>query len=495
MAGAAYVVLGSIDPTQERLLHNEIALNLAWLVLSAVLVIFMQAGFAMVETGFTRAKNSSHVVLQNFTVFALSLIGYFVLGFGLQFSFVELPVIGIDEPIGREFAPGGFGLFSIGAFFMSGAYDPSVLALFLFQMAFMDTAATIPTGAMAERWRFSAFIVWGLFCGALYFPLYGNWVWGGGWLSTLGVSAGLGNGVVDFAGSGVVHGMGGIAALTGAYVLGPRMGKYGRDGKPRAIPGHNIPMALLGTFILLIGWFGFNAGSTFAATDLRFAVIATNTAIAAATGTCSAMATSYLKVRKPDPSFIANGMLAGLVAITASCAFVAPWAAFVIGAIAGVLVVYAILWVDRTLRVDDPVGAIAVHCVCGLFGVLAVGIFADGTYGVGYNGVEGVAPIGILYGAAGFSQLAAQLIACVVIIVFGGGFSYAFFRIQQSVMAIRSRRSHEQIGLDVEEIGVLGYADFVILSDAESPNGQPDPQAARPDEGWRMPDPDAGWRR
>ena len=252
----------------------------------------------------------------------------------------------------------------------------------------MDTTATIPTGAMAERWKWKAFVGWGLFCGALYYPIFGGWTWGGGWLAKLGNSLDLGFGYVDFAGSGVVHAMGGIAGLAGALVLGARIGKYGPDGKPRTLAGHSIPMAMLGTFILLFGWFGFNAASTLAATDLRFTVVAVNTAIAAAFGATIAMFYCMWRMGKPDPGMMANGMLAGLVAITAPCAFVQPWAAAAIGSIAAVLVVESVFFFERK-GIDDPVGAISVHGVCGIWGVLTIGIFADGRYGAGWNGTTG----------------------------------------------------------------------------------------------------------
>ena len=232
----------------------------------------------------------------------------------------------------------------------SGAYSAGVMAFFLYMVAFMDTTATIPTGAMAERWKWNAFVGWGLFCGAIYYPLFGAWTWGGGWLASLGKSAHLGFGYTDFAGSGVVHTMGGAAALAGAIVLGPRIGKYGKDGKPRALGPHHIPMAMLGTFILLFGWFGFNAASTLSVADIRFAVVATNTAIAGAFGAVIAMFWVMGRIGKPDPGMMANGMLAGLVAITAPCAFVQPWAAAVIGAIAGVIVVESVWFFERRRR-------------------------------------------------------------------------------------------------------------------------------------------------
>ncbi len=269
-----------------------------------------------------------------------------------------------------------------------GGIDAGVLALFLYMVAFMDTVATIPTGAMAERWKWGSFVIWGFFCGAIYYPLFAAWTWGGGWLSKTWDTMSLGAGYVDFAGSGVVHTVGGVAALAGAIVLGPRIGKFGADGKPRGIPGHHIPMAMLGTFILLFGWFGFNAASTFAATDVQFAVVATNTAIAGAFGAITAMLWITKRTGKPDPGMMANGMLAGLVAITAPCAFVSPAMAMVIGIIAGVLVIEAVFFVERKLKVDDPVGAIAVHGVNGTFGVLAVGLFANGSYGAGLERIR-----------------------------------------------------------------------------------------------------------
>ena len=245
---------------------------------------------------------------------------------------------------------------------------------------------------MAERWKWGSFVIWGLFCGAIYYPLFAAWTWGGGWLAKTWDTMDLGAGYVDFAGSGVVHAVGGAAALAGAKVLGPRIGKFSADGTPRALPGHHIPMAMLGTFILLFGWFGFNAASTFSALDVQFATVATNTAIAGAFGAIVAMLWITKRTGKPDPGMMANGMLAGLVAITAPCAFVNPAMAAGIGAIAGVLVIEAVFFVERKLKIDDPVGAIAVHGVNGTFGVLAVGLFANGSYGAAWNGsdVEGV---------------------------------------------------------------------------------------------------------
>lgn len=344
-----------------------------------------------------------------------------------------------------------------------------IAAFFLYMVAFMDTTATIPTGAMAERWKWKAFVGWGLFCGALYYPIFGGWTWGGGWLSQLGNSIDAGFGYVDFAGSGVVHAMGGVAALAGAVVLGARIGKFGPDGKPRTLAAHNIPMAQLGTFILLFGWFGFNAASTFAATDLRFTVVAVNTAIAAAFGATVAMFYCMKRMGKPDPGMMVNGMLAGLVAITAPCAFVQPWAAAVIGSIAAVIVVESVFFFERK-GIDDPVGAISVHGVGGIFGVLCVGIFADGRYGAGWNltdssATRGHGVTGFLYDTSlGFKQLGAQAIGALVICTVMLGFAYAFFKIQNAVMkgGIRPTAEVEEAGMDLPEMGVLAYDNLTV---------------------------------
>jgi Amt family ammonium transporter len=320
---------------------------------------------------------------------------------------------------------------------------------------------------MAERWKWGSFVIWGLFCGALFYPLFAAWTWGGGWLSQIWVTMSLGAGYVDFAGSGVVHAVGGAAALAGAIVVGPRVGKFGPDGTPRGIPGHHIPMAMLGTFILLFGWFGFNAASTFAATDVQFAVVATNTAIAGAFGAVAAMAWITKRTGKPDPGMMANGMLAGLVAITAACAFVAPWAAAVIGLIAGVLVIESVFFFERKLKIDDPVGAISVHGVCGTFGVLAVGIFSNGSYGAGWNGSDVTGVKGIIAGSDGWSQLGAQALGAVVIWTVIFGIAFSFFKIQDMISkargkgGIRSKEEDQITGLDIPEMGVEAYPTFV----------------------------------
>ena len=443
--------------------------NLLFICIGGALVMFMQGGFALVETGFTRKKNAAHTMGMNVAIFGTAFAAFFVVGYALMFGGYSFPnLFGYDTAVGSHLiGSGNWVLLWKAPLFMSGKSSAvAVLAYFFYMAAFMDATATIPTGAMAERWKWNNFVVWGFFCGAIYYPLFGAWTWGGGWLAKLGASSGLGHGYVDFAGSGVVHAMGGVAALAGAIVLGPRIGKYRKDGRPNAIPGHNIPMALMGVIILLFGWFGFNGMSTLAATDSRFALIIANTTIAAAFGTIVAMFYVMKRLGKPDPGMFGNGLLAGLVAITAPCAFVAPWAAAVIGSIAAILVVEAVLFIDRH-GVDDPVGAVAVHGVNGIWGVIAVGLFANGQYGGDWNGTAATGGTksanvyGLFYGHTGAGQLGAQAIGAVVICTVMFGLAYAFFKISDMVMkgGIRSDHDTELAGLDVPDMGMHGYND------------------------------------
>jgi Amt family ammonium transporter len=466
------------EPDAVTVLGTQV--NLLWVVIGAVLVIFMQAGFALVETGFTRAKHAAHVVSTNFAIFGLGFIGFFLVGFPLAFGGFSYSAFGLDTPAGEKLLGSGNWVFLWQGGWaltdLNGAGGAALAGFFLYMVAFMDTTATIPTGSMAERWSWKNFVLWGFFCGGIYYPLFAAWTWGGGWLAKLGNSGELGFGYVDFAGSGVVHAVGGAAALAGSLVLGPRIGKYGADGKPRAIPGHHIPMAMLGTFILLFGWFGFNAASTFAATDVQFAIVATNTAIAGAFGAISCMLFVMFRTGKPDPSMMANGMLAGLVAITAPCAFVDPYAAMIIGIIAGVLVVLAYNFIDQKLKVDDPVGAIAVHGVNGTFGVLAVGIFSNGKYGAGWNGTtngDAASASGVtgIFGGdfgLGLGQLASQAIGAVVIWTVIFGIAFAYFKLSNLITPIRSKEEDELIGLDLPEMGVLAYPEFAKEASASS---------------------------
>jgi Amt family ammonium transporter len=441
--------------------HNKISINIVWTLITGFLVMFMQAGFALVETGFTRAKNAAHTMSMNFMVYPIGMLGYWICGFALQMGGVgAIAALGGTPPLTGEYAITLFGktfeIFGTKGFFLGGdVYDVGVFALFLFQMVFMDTAVTIPTGAMAERWKWSSFLIYGFFMSMFVYPLFGNWVWGGGWLADLGVNFGLGHGHVDFAGSSVVHMVGGVAALAGAIVLGPRLGKFTKEGKPVAMPGHHIPMALAGTFILAFGWFGFNPGSTLAGTDLRIAVVATNTMLASAGGALSAMVFMMAKFGKPDPSMMANGMLAGLVAITAPCAFVSAPSSVLIGLVSGVLVCLSVLFVEGTLKVDDPVGAISVHGVNGAWGCLSIGLLADGTYGDGWNGVPGTV-------VASGGQFVAELVGVLTCFVFVFVSFYVFFKVLDKIIGNRVSVETELQGLDLPEMGALAYPEFGI---------------------------------
>lgn len=437
--------------------HNKIALNFIWVFLGAILVFFMQAGFAMVETGFTQERNAVHVMMTNFTIFAIGTLGFFLVGYALMFGGVgALATLGGAEILNAKLEVArGWSILGLKGFALSGSgvYDVGVFLFFLFQVVFMDTAATIVTGAMAERWKFKAFVVYGFFMSMVLYPVFGHWVWGGGWLSQLGSNLSLGHGFVDFAGSSVVHAVGGICALAGAIVIGPRIGRFDPEGKLRAIPGHNVPMAIIGVIILVFGWFGFNACSTLNGGDLRLAVVAVNTLLAACAGCLSAMFFMWRRTGKPEPSMTANGMLAGLVAITAPCAFVPAWSALVIGGVAGILVCVGVFALER-FGVDDPVGAVAVHGLNGIWGVLSLGLFADGTYGDGLNGVEGTVK-GLFFGDAG--QLAAQTIGAVACVVFVLGLSFLFFRLQDRWQGIRVSPQEEVDGLDSHEMGISAY--------------------------------------
>ncbi len=414
----------------------------------------------------------------NFAIFGLGFVGFLFVGFPLAFGGFY-GFLGIDKPIDASplLGSGNWVFLWKGWSYLGSQHtvaQAGILAFFLYMVAFMDTTATIPTGAMAERWKWKSFVIWGLFCGSIYYPLFAAWTWGGGWLAKTWDTMNLGAGYVDFAGSGVVHAVGGVAALAGALVLGPRLGKYGPDGKPRTIPAHNVPMAMLGCFILLFGWFGFNAASTLSSSDIRFATVATNTAIAAATGAVAGMFWITRRSGKPDPGMQVNGMLAGLVAITAPCAFVAPWAAAVIGTTASIIVIEAAIFIEKR-GVDDPVGAIAVHGVGGIYGVLSVGLFADGTYSY-VNGTPD--PVkGLFYGDA--SQLGAQALGALVICTVIFGVAYTFFSVQNSLTkgGIRVSEEDEIAGVDVE-MGVAGYTDTDFLDEHPVSVRTPEPVRA-----------------
>jgi Amt family ammonium transporter len=395
-----------------------------WTLVAAALVFFMQAGFAMVEAGFTRAKNTVNILMKNLMDFAMGSIFFWAIGFGLMFGVTTTGWFGTSGFFLSDFSPGA---------------DPWVLAFWMFQVVFAATAATIVSGAMAERTKFVAYLIYSAILSALIYPIFGSWAWGGlfhgsGWLEGLGF--------IDFAGSTVVHSIGGWVALAGAIVLGPRIGKYTKDGKVRAIPGHNLPLAALGVFILWLGWFGFNPGSTTAASK-DIALIFVNTNLAAAAGAILAMVTSWIKFNKAEISMSLNGALAGLVAITAPCATVTPLSSVIIGAIAGVLVVLAVLFFDR-IKVDDPVGAISVHGVCGAWGTLAAGIFNLGGTSAKIIGV--------------------QLLGMGAAFIWAFGTGFVMFKLIDMVVGIRVSPEEEAEGLDYGEHGARAYPDFQIVS-------------------------------
>ena len=455
--------------------QNKIGINFTWTLICGFLVMFMQAGFAMVEAGLCRVKNANHTYMMNFFVYGCGLFAYWILGFAIQMGGAAgNGNLGGLQPLASEHTLSLFGkswgLFGQSGMFLSGhAYDVGVMVIFLFQMVFMDTALTIVTGACAERWKFLTFSVSSVLMGALTYPLFANWAWGGGWLAQLGTNLGLGKGYADFAGSGVVHSVGGLTALAVALIIGPRIGKFNRDGSPNAIIGHDISAVLIGCFILAFGWFGFNPGSTLGASGagcLRIGSVAVNTMLAGCTGTFGAILYMWSLKGKPDASMSGNGLLAGLVAITAPSGFVNPTASAIIGFIAGVLVCISVAFVENTLKVDDPVGAISVHGTCGLWGVISVGLFADGTsnYGGSWNGVTG-SVTGLFYGDA--SQLVAQLIGVGTLVGFVFTFSYAMNWVLDIVLGHRVSAESEVAGLDLPEMGQLGYPEFVFAPEPE----------------------------
>ena len=452
--------------------HNRVAINFMWTLITGFLVMFMQAGFAMVEAGLTRAKNAAHTMAMNFMIYPLGMLGFYLCGFAFMFGGIG-PIgtmggyAGLSHEITINLFGKPFGLLGWSGFLLQGVgYDTAVFALFLFQMVFMDTTATIPTGAAAERWKFSAFMIYGAFVGTLIYPIFGNWVWGGGWLSQLGANFGLGHGHVDFAGSSVVHMQGGVIGLVYAWLIGPRYGKYNKDGSINPVQPHSIPMAIIGTFILAFGWFGFNPGSTLAGTDLRISVVAVNTMLASATGALAATLWMWwFRTKKPDPSMMANGMLAGLVAITAPCAFVSAGGASIIGLISGILVVESVFFFDK-IKIDDPVGAISVHGVNGAWGCLSIGLFADGTYGDGWNGVAGTVK-GLFYGG-GLGQFWAELIGVITCIITVGLLAYIVYNIAEKLVGNRTPLETEIGGLDIPEMGILGYNGFEMDKFAET---------------------------
>jgi Amt family ammonium transporter len=421
------------------------SVDIVWMFLGAILVFIFQAGFALVETGLTRAKNATNITMKNLMDFCFGALVYWAIGWGLMWGKDALGgLVGSDQ-----FFPGTMGLDIDSANFYKSWF---------FQVVFAATAATIVSGAMAERTQFKSYLIYTCFISAIIYPIQGHWIWGGGWLGNLGFH--------DFAGSTVVHSVGGWAALMGAIVLGPRLGKYvkGADGKiaVKAIPGHNIPYACLGVFILWFGWFGFNAASTGTAiadsstifSGTSVARVAVTTCLAPAAGAITAMVTSWIWFKKPDCSMTMNGVLAGLVAITAPCAVVSPGAAVVIGLIAGVLVVLSVEFIDKKLLVDDPVGAVSVHLTNGIFGTLAVGIWGNAPS-------DGV--VGLLHGG-GFTQLGIQALGVLSVGAWTALASLILFLVIKAICGLRASPKEELVGLDISEHKAEAYTGFQIFS-------------------------------
>lgn len=408
--------------------------NIMWTLIAAILVMFMQAGFAMVEVGLTRAKNAGNILMKNMFDFAAGSVTFYIIGFGLM--------MGADHA----------GLFGLSNFNLS-EWTPATpeglwgFTFWFFQCVFAATATTIVSGAIAERTKFISYLILSVVITGLIYPISGHWIWGGGWLSKLDAP------VIDFAGSTVVHSVGGWVALAGALLMGPRIGKYTPDGKSRAIPGHNMALVALGVFILWFGWFGFNPGSTVAA-QANIALIAVTTNLAACTGALGAMLTAWVRYGKPDVSMSFNGTLAGLVAITAGCANVSPDGAMIIGLIAGVVVVLSVDFIDKVLKIDDPVGAISVHGVCGALGTLCVGLFASPDYG-------GIA--GLFYGG-GLTQFVSQALGVGSVFAWAFGSGLVVFTILKLTVGIRVPAEEEIKGLDITEHGQEAYSGFQIFT-------------------------------
>lgn len=404
----------------------KLVLDTIWVLVATALVFFMQAGFAMVETGFTRAKNAGNIIMKNLMDFAVGSLMFWAIGYGLMYGDTIGKIIGKPN------------------LFFLGNTDYTSL---IFQTVFCATAATIVSGAMAERTKFASYLIYSFFISVVIYPVAGHWIWGGGWLSELGFH--------DFAGSTVVHSVGGWCALVGASILGPRIGKYSKEGKSNAIPGHSLTLGALGVLILWFGWFGFNPGSQLAASSSAdaFAIskIFVTTNLAAAVSAIVSMIVTWIRYKKPDVSMTLNGALAGLVAITAGCAVVSPIGAAIIGALAGIIIVFGIEFIDKILKIDDPVGAIGVHGICGAFGTIMVGLFS----------VDSDVGLGLFYGG-GLKQLGIQFLGVVAVAAWVILSAFIIFKLVDLVVGLRVSKKEELIGLDIEEHGIDSYADFEV---------------------------------
>jgi len=457
------------DPSGAAILANDpvakisLATNMAWTLAMGSLVWFMQLGFAFLGAGLLRTKNQVNYWSKSYIDFSIGVVVFALLGFGLMFggSGASFPA-GIDAKGNIAYIPipgisEGNSLIGYSGFGLAGAaYDPLTLTFFFFQAVFAATSATIVAGMMAERMKFQAYLLYTVLINILIYPVYGHWIWGGGWLATLP----FGVGAKDFAGSGAVHAVGGFAGLAGALLLGARIGKFNKDGTANAMPVHNIAYVFAGTFILFFGWFGFNPGSTLGTIDFRTATVAVTTYLAGGAGATIMVYWTYLerknwKGKVSDPVAISTGALGGLVSITAASAYVPPWAAIIIGMIGGPLAVYANFFVERKLKIDDPVGAFGVHGACGLFGLLSVGIFSDGTYG----GVKGI----LLFGADGVGQLIAQLIDIAVVAGFSFGMGLLIFGFIKMTVGLRVPVNVELEGVDKHEHGYIVYPETQLI--------------------------------
>jgi len=431
----------------ETLEDVALAVDTIWVIVAAMLVLFMQAGFAMLEVGFSRMKNVGSVVAKILAMMGIGIVVFWAAGFAFTFG-AGNAIIGTQ----------GFFLSGDEATYAGLSWTAvPVSAKFLFQVAFALVSLAIVWGTMLERTKFAVYCIFAVVFAGLIYPVVGHWIWGGGWLSEFGMQ--------DFAGSTVVHLSGAMAALAGTLLLGPRIGKYDDEGNPQTIPGHNMPLAVLGVIILWVGWWGFNPGSTMSAVGASFADIALTTNLAAGAGVLGAMVMSYLYTRNLDVGMMGNGAIAALVAITASCAFVAPWASIVIGFIAGVIMYSVLIAVDK-IGVDDPLGAIAAHGMGGIWGTLSTGLFATPAL------VEatGIGSPGLLYGG-GLAQLGVQALG----IVACGGFvfltSYTVFAVLKATIGLRVKPEHELNGLDISEHGVYGYSEQLIATDYQNGSG------------------------
>jgi Amt family ammonium transporter len=455
--------------------HVRVATNFAWTLNTGYLVLFMQVGFALLTCGLVRKKNAAHLMMLNFAAYVFAFLAYYAVGYAFQFGAVAINAaptnLGGIPTLNRFLIGSGQWGFvgGKGFFFLGPAYDSASNCFALFEVVFMETAGYIIVGAICERITFGAFLLCELFVGAILYPISGCWTWGGGWLSQLGTTMNLGHGYVDFAGSTVVHAVGGFCAMALAIILGPRLGKYGPGGRIRVFPAHNIVFVVAGTLLLLFGWMGFNPGSTLGATDLRIAVVAINTNLAAVAGSATAMLVWYFVFGKPDITMACNGMLAGLVAITAPCAFVTPTSSIVIGTLAGLLVCGGVLFNERVLKIDDPCGAISVHGYCGWLGGVSVGIFADGAYGAGWNGVgatsylgrAGQGVTGLIHGDT--HQFLVQLAGATLYAIWAFVGTFSVFWCVNKVKSMRVSPEVEEEGLDVPQFGMTGYPEDAIV--------------------------------